>query len=141
MKIIERGCLPLKWEEENKDGSFEIKSKWMHFSRIALTQIEKISGKPIGEFNNKFSGDMTAEEQFDLLATLCHAGLNAYDLEEGNDIDYNKYKVANWVYGAAEYDEDFSENLLYAFIQCLPIEKKHKGELKEIIKGALDPQA
>ena len=124
MKTIERGYLQLDTDEGKK---------WMHFSRTSLTQLQKLSGDDIVSFGEKLTmKNMTPERQFDIMAVLCHAGLIAYDLEEDNEIDYNEYKVANWVYEAAQ-EEEFGLDLVKAFMLSLPVGKKQKGQVKKAL--------
>ena len=125
MRNKERGYLQL----ETSEGK-----KWMHFSRTSLTKIQEISGEDTATFADRLGKEnSTPEEQFDLMAILVHAGLVAYDLEEGNEIDYNKHKVANWVWDAAQEDENFGLNIVEAFMLSLPISKKAKGQIKQML--------
>ena len=127
MKTLERGYFKLKTQEVDK---------WMHFSRTSLTQLQEISGEDVVAFGSRLQKEeLSPEEQFNLVAILCHAGLNAYDLEEGNEIDYNKHKVANWVYEAASEDDDFGYKLINAFMSSLPLGKKEKGQVSNIINS------
>ena len=125
MKTIERGYFKLEFDEG---------AKWMHFSMTFLNQLKEIAGEDImelieklNELENQPVGDIYA-----IVTCLCYAGLRAYDLEEDNEIDYNEYKVANWLTEATKKDPDtgpkIKEALQYIFPD--PVKEKVKGKRK-----------
>ena len=122
MKTKERGYLELQ---------FEGGSKWMHFSMTSLRQLKKLSGKDIVEFGRSINENKSDDEKFDDLAHLIHAGLIAYDLEEGNDIDYNEYKVANWLWEAININNEIAGEI----IECLIASTPKPGKKKETEKS------
>ena len=129
MKTLDRGYLQLKTPEV---------TKWLHFSRTSITQLLKLSGDDFDAFQKRISKpNQTPEEEFDIMALLAHSALIAYDLEEGNEIDYNEHKVANWVYEAAQEEENFGLKLVEAFMLSLPLTKKSKGQVKEMVASVL----
>ena len=80
----------------------------MHFSMnfwANFTDILDISLEKIGEvFENGVS--------IKSLRALVYSGLLAYDQEEGNEIDYNEFKVGNWL-------EDVDEKMLTDMIDSM----------------------
>lgn len=119
MKILEKGYYELKWGDE---------SKWLHFSRTSLSQLKKLTGKDIVEFGDELTKETDEDSQFDLVTDLIHSGFIAYDLEEGNDIDYNSYKVGNWLWLAIQDDQDIMKNIIKALEASLPKAGKQKGQ-------------
>ena len=84
------------------------KQRVMHFSMnfwANFTDILDISLEKIGEvFENGVS--------IKSLRALVYSGLLAYDQEEGNEIDYNEFKVGNWL-------EDVDEKMLTDMIDSM----------------------
>lgn len=69
------------------------KQRTLHFSMnfwAAFTDELNIS---IGEIDKVFSDSLN----LNMLRALVYAGLLAYDQEEGNEIDYNIFKVGAWL--------------------------------------------
>ena len=69
------------------------KQRTLHFSMnfwAAFTDELNIS---IGEIDKVFSDTLN----LNMIRALVYAGLLAYDQEEGNEIDYNLFKVGAWL--------------------------------------------
>jgi len=69
------------------------KKRTLHFSMnfwAAFTDELNIS---IGEIDKVFSDTLN----LNMIRALVYAGLLAYDQEEGNEIDYNLFKVGAWL--------------------------------------------
>ena len=69
------------------------KNRTLHFSMnfwAAFTDELNIS---IGEIDKVFSDTLN----LNMIRALVYAGLLAFDQEEGNEIDYNIYKVGAWL--------------------------------------------
>ena len=124
MKIKERGYYELKWGDQ---------SKWMHLaSRTFIGQIQEVTGKDIVAFGKDLSStdDKPQQEQFDKITDLVHAGFRAYDLEEGIDIDYNAYKVGNWLWEACNESDLVISGVYDTLNAALPKSKGGKGKKK-----------
>lgn len=119
MKILEKGYYELKWGDE---------SKWMHFSRTSLSQLNKLTGKNIAEFGDALQSETDMDTQFDLVTDLVHSGFLAHDLEEGIEIDYNTYKVGNWLWLAIQENADIMKDIMKALESSLPKVGKGKGQ-------------
>ena len=94
MKIKEKGYYQLKWGDN---------AKWMHLaSRTFIGQIQEVTGKDMVTFGKELAetDGKGEQEQFNKITDLVHAGFRAYDLEEDIEIDYNAYKVGNWLHDA-----------------------------------------
>ncbi len=107
-KTIKRGYLKMKIDEKV--------SKWLHFSMNCWDEVKELTGSDHSEFGKRMkeageSGDV--KKMFDIYTDLAHGALRAYDLEEDNDINYNKYKVKVWLQEAMN-DEKFTQNFISA---------------------------
>lgn len=79
-----RGYYSLMIGEKNRTLHFSM-NFWAAFTdelKISLDQIDKV-----------FSSSLN----LNTIRALVYAGLLAYDQEEGNEIDYNLYKVGAWL--------------------------------------------
>jgi hypothetical protein len=84
------------------------KSRTMHFSMnfwANFTDELNISLEKIGEV---FSDGVSISS----IRALVYSGLKAYDQEEGNEIDYNQFKVGVWL-------EDFQAEKLNEMIEAM----------------------
>jgi|TARA_R110000823_G_scaffold50093_1_gene125878 hypothetical protein len=84
------------------------KSRTMHFSMnfwANFTDELNISLEKIGEV---FSDGVSISS----IRALVYSGLKAYDQEEGNEIDYNQFKVGMWL-------EDFKAEKLNEMIEAM----------------------
>ena len=104
-----------------KNGYYKLKTddgpKWLHFSRLFIDKIKEVSGKNIlefGEYLKSLDNDLNMMSQFDAITDLTMAAMMAYDEKEGNDIDYDLYKVGEWLYWAMEEDEKVLVNIFDA---------------------------
>ncbi len=124
-KIKERGYYSLQTE----DGV-----KWMHFSRTFLGQLQDMTGKDIITYGKDLQNAKTDEEAFDATATVIHAGMNAYCLEEDIDIDFNDHKVANWLWEAMQVDDSIMLDVIETLRTALPKPGKKKGATNRTAK-------
>lgn len=70
----------------------------MHFSINAWYELEKDTGLSPQQFLQEFGEESGREEPnefilLDLVTDYVYAACKAYDLEEGNEITYNRYKI------------------------------------------------
>ena len=110
-----------------KNGYYKLKTKdgdrWLHFSRLFITKIKEISGKDIleyGEYLRSLDDSLDITEQFDAVTDLAMAAMLAYDEKEGNDIDYDLYKVGKWIFEATEKDETVIKGIFDTLNESLP---------------------
>lgn len=117
MKTTERGYFKLITDEGDK---------WAHFSRTFLGELKKLSGKSLPELGESLQNEKDQDAQFDAFTDLLEAGLNAYALENNEEITWNTYKVGNWLWEHLnEGDENIVEELLKALTFSIP---KAKGK-------------
>lgn len=70
----------------------------LHFSINAWYNLEQDAGLSPQAYLEEFGNEAGKEEPnefllLDLITDLVYAALKAYDQEEGNEIDYNRFKV------------------------------------------------
>ena len=83
------------------------KQRTLHFSMnfwAALTDDLNIS---LDELGSIFQGGVSISA----IRSIVYCGLLAYDQEEGNEIDYNKFKVGSWL---EDLDADGLANIITA---------------------------
>lgn len=68
------------------------KNRTMHFSMNFWAAFTDELGISIGDIDKVFNNQIN----FTTIRALVYAGILAYDQEEGNQIDYNVYKVGAW---------------------------------------------
>ena len=102
-----------------KNGYFTIKNgegkgKILHFSMNCWAELKSDTGKSVVEWSKSFYGGDTIDQALHL-SEVIFAAAKAHDLEEGNEIDYNVYKVRNWVQSFTEKDSsDFVDAMGWA---------------------------
>mgnify|MGYP006908215245 CR=1 FL=1 len=65
----------------------------MHFSMNFWASLTETLDVAIEELDKVFTGKL----QLSSIRAIIYCGLLAYDQEEGNEIDYNIYKVGSWL--------------------------------------------
>ena len=120
-------------DKNKNNGYYKLKTKdgdkWLHFSRLFISKIEEVSGKDIVEFGHDLQlldGSLDLTKQFDAITDLVMAGMLAYDEKNGNDVDYDLYKVGEWLYEATEKDDKVISNIFKALKQNLPEPGKNR---------------
>ena len=116
-----------------KNGYYKLKTtdgdKWLHFSRLFIDKIQEVSGKDITEFGSHLKmldETMDSTSQFDAVTDLVMAAMMAHDEKEGKDIDYNLYKVGEWLYHATEEDDTVIAGIFSALNDSLPKQGKQR---------------
>lgn len=69
------------------------KNRVMHFSMNFWANLTEILDVGLQDLDKVFSD----KSQLSSVRAIVYCGLLAYDQEEGNDIDYNIYKVGSWM--------------------------------------------
>ncbi len=111
-----------------QQGYYKLKgiNKWMHFSMNCWINLKQDSGKDIGTFGKEYDEADTIS-RFIILCEVAQAALKAYDQEQGNDIDYDIYKVRAWMEALKEDDAaDFMAAMSHSI--NLPVPKKDKAK-------------
>tara|TARA_R110002167_G_scaffold220371_2_gene424973 strand:- start:1005 stop:1382 length:378 start_codon:yes stop_codon:yes gene_type:complete len=84
------------------------KQRTLHFSMNFWSNFTDILDIPLEGLADVFSDGI----KLSTIRTLIYAGLLAYDQEEGNEIDYNEFKVGMWL-------EDFSAEKLESIVSTM----------------------
>ena len=98
----QRGYLELTTDEGKK---------WMHLSMNFIFNLEEHTGEDLITWSKKLS-EGTKVKQTLMICDIAYSGLMAFDQEEGNEIDYNIYKVRNWVVETMNQDSNFTKNII-----------------------------
>lgn len=107
MKIKQNGYLAIKiGDDKNKKVE-----KWLHFSTNCWFNLEEDTGKDVLSFMDQMNKGNTTQ-QFKDICQIAFAAMKAYDQENGNDIDYNIYKVRDWL--SQNLDEKSAERFVAA---------------------------
>jgi len=69
------------------------KNRTLHFSMNFWANFTDLLGIPLDKLGDVFEGGISIKS----IRTLIYSGLLAYDQEEGNEIDYNEFKVGSWL--------------------------------------------
>ena len=69
------------------------KNRTMHFSMNFWANFTDILGISLEQIGSAFSNGISITT----LRAIIYSGLLAYDQEEGNEIDYNEFKVGAWL--------------------------------------------
>ena len=69
------------------------KNRTMHFSMNFWASLTEVLDVGLQDLEKVFSD----KSQLSSIRAIIYCGLLAYDQEEGNDIDYNIYKVGSWL--------------------------------------------
>ncbi len=84
------------------------KSRTLHFSMNFWAVFEETSGFSISEIDKVFGNGISLSN----IRSLVYSGLVAYDQENGNEIDYNVFKVGTWM-------DDIGPDVLETLISTL----------------------
>ena len=96
----------------------EGKTKTMHFSMNFVFLLQEIVEEDLNVWLKKLD-KLDRIQQGLALSQLTFAGLAAYDQEEGNEIDYNVYKIRDWLFNALQEDENIAKELLVVMTACI----------------------
>ena len=84
------------------------KNRTLHFSMNFWANFTDLLGIPLDKLGDVFEGGISINS----IRTLIYSGLLAYDQEEGNEIDYNEFKVGMWL-------EDFDADKLTDVVKSM----------------------
>ena len=69
------------------------KKRTLHFSMNFWAALTEELGVSLQELDKVFNNEMALSS----VRAIVYCGLLAYDQEEGNEINYNKFKVGSWL--------------------------------------------
>ena len=107
----------------------EGKTKTMHFSMNFVFLLQEIVEEDLNVWLKKLD-KLDRIQQGLALSQLTFAGLAAYDQEEGNEIDYNVYKIRDWLFNALQEDENIAKELLVVMTAAFNDVGKKKPAVK-----------
>lgn len=84
------------------------RERTLHFSMNFWANFTEIMDVPLDKIGELFSGGVSISA----IRALVYSAILAYDQEEGNEIDYNQFKVGAWL-------EDFDQNELEKMIGAM----------------------
>ena len=84
------------------------KNRTLHFSMNFWANFTDLLGIPLDKLGDVFEGGISIKS----IRSLIYSGLLAYDQEEGNEIDYNEFKVGMWL-------EDFDADKLTDVVKSM----------------------
>ena len=84
------------------------KKRTLHFSMNFWAALTEELGVSLQELDKVFNNEMALSS----VRAIVYCGLLAYDQEEGNEINYNKFKVGSWL-------EDMTQDQSNEMIQSL----------------------
>ena len=87
------------------------KTKTMHFSMNFVFILQDIVNKDLTKWLKEMEV-MDDLAQGLAMSQLVFAGFAAYDLEEDNEVDYNVYKVRDWLFNAITQDNSLVEEII-----------------------------
>ena len=88
-------------EKTITNGYYQLPNEqWLHFSTNCWYNLQHNTGKSVTAWFEEYE-ELTKKNdilgRYNLLAELAFAAARAYDQEEDNEIDYNFFKVRNWM--------------------------------------------
>ena len=95
-----------KMNKTTTNGYYTVKSidKTLHFSMNAWYNLKESTGNELTDYGNALKEGSELEKAI-ALSDIIFAGMKAYDQEEGNEIDYNIYKIRGWLGGEIKADD------------------------------------
>ena len=96
-------------------GYYDLKTEdgvqTLHFSANCWYNVLEDTGMEADVFGKALQDEFDAKKQdtlkiLNLLTDLAFAAAKAYDQEQGNEIEYNRFKVRDWMAGLKETDSE-----------------------------------
>lgn len=84
------------------------KQRTLHFSMNFWAELTEDLNISLDQLGSIFENGVS----LNAIRSIIYCGLLAYDQEEGNEIDYNKYKVGSWL-------EDMSGDQLTKIVEAM----------------------
>jgi hypothetical protein len=86
------------------------KNRTMHFSMNFWANFTDLLDVSLDQLGNLFDKNVSIKT----IRTLIYSGLLAYDQEEGNEVDYNEFKVGIWL---EDFNADELNNVVNAMME------------------------
>lgn len=86
------------------------RDRTLHFSMNFWANFTEIMGVPLDKIGDLFSGGVSISA----IRALVYSAILANDQEEGNDIDYNEFKVGAWL---EDIGQDELEKMIGAMME------------------------
>ena len=82
----------------------------LHFSMNFWANFTEIMNVPLDKIGELFAGGVSISA----IRALVYSGMLAHDQEEGNEIDYNQFKVGSWL---EDLNQDELEKMISAMME------------------------
>ena len=105
------------------------KNRTLHFSMNFWAIFTEQMGIGIDKIAETFQEGLNIKA----MRSLIYAGILAYDQEEGNPIDYNEFKVGNWM-------EDITAEQIQEIVETMGQSRILGNDLNQGIKRNPEPQ-
>ena len=86
------------------------KNRTLHFSMNFWANFTEIMNVPLDKIGDLFSGGVSISA----IRALVYSAMLAFDQEEGNEIDYNQFKVGAWL---EDLNQDELEKMISAMME------------------------
>ena len=104
-------------------------NRTLHFSMNFWANLTEQRGIGIDKIDDTFQDGLNIKA----MRSLIYAGILAYDQEEGNPIDYNEFKVGNWM-------EDITAEQVQEIVETMGQSRILGNDLNQGIKRNPEPQ-
>jgi len=105
------------------------KDRTLHFSMNFWANFTDLLGIPLDKLGEVFENGISIKA----IRSLIYSGILAYDQEEGNEIDYNEFKVGSWL-------EDIDANELTNIVNAMTESKILGSSLNMGIERNAEPE-
>ena len=86
------------------------RQRTLHFSMNFWANFTEIMNVPLDKIGDLFSGGVSISA----IRALVYSAILAFDQEEGNEIDYNQFKVGSWL---EDLNQDELEKMISAMME------------------------
>ena len=102
------------------------KYKTLHFTPRFIQVLQDVVGEDLYTFLNDSIPKMKPIQEVLATAQIVFSGMVAYDLEKGNEIDYDVYQIRDWMHYARQRDIDIEAEVVKAMTKSFTdMGKKH----------------
>tara|TARA_Y100001937_G_scaffold123735_1_gene187128 strand:+ start:633 stop:1007 length:375 start_codon:yes stop_codon:yes gene_type:complete len=108
------------------------KNRTMHFSMNFWASLTEVLDVGLQDLEKVFSD----KSQLSSIRAIIYCGLLAYDQEEGNDIDYNIYKVGSWL---DDLNQEEFQNVMQAMTETKILGNEINAGIKRTQKKNQQP--
>ena len=86
------------------------RQRTLHFSMNFWANFTEIMNVPLDKIGDLFSGGVSISA----IRALVYSAILAFDQEEGNEIDYNQFKIGSWL---EDLNQDELEKMISAMME------------------------